>query len=255
MKSKAYIESLLSERILLLDGGMGTMVQRYGLSEEDYRGERFAEWATAVKGCNDLLVLTRPEVIAEIHDAYYKAGADIVSTCSFNANAVSMADYGLQEYVAELNRAAAQVAREVADRYTAANPSKPRLVAGSMGPTNRTASVSADVNNPAAREVTFEELAATYSVQARSLIEGGADLLLLETVFDTLNAKAAIYAIKQLGEELGAEIPLMISCTLADASGRTLTGQTVEAFYASVAHTEPLTMGLNCAYGARQMLP
>lgn len=255
MKSKAYIEQLLSERILLLDGGMGTMVQRYGLTEEDYRGERFAEWPTAVKGCNDLLVLTRPEVIAEIHDAYYRSGADIVSTCSFNANAVSMADYGLQEYVAELNRAAAQVAREVADRYTASNPSKPRLVAGSMGPTNRTASVSADVNNPAAREVTFEELAATYEVQARALIEGGVDLLLLETVFDTLNAKAAIYAIKRLGEHMGAEIPLMISCTLADASGRTLTGQTVEAFYASVAHAEPLTMGLNCAYGARQMLP
>ena len=255
MKSKEYISSLLTERILLLDGGMGTMVQRYGLTEEDYRGERFAEWATPLKGCNDLLVLTRPEVIAEIHDAYYKAGADIVSTCSFNANAVSMADYGLQEYVPELNRAAAQVARAVADRYTAANPSKPRLVAGSMGPTNRTASVSADVNNPAAREVTFEELAETYSVQARALIEGGVDLLLLETVFDTLNAKAAIYAIKRLGEELGAEIPLMISCTLADASGRTLTGQTVEAFYASVAHAEPLTMGFNCAYGARQMLP
>ena len=252
---KEDIEKLLGERILILDGGLGTMVQRFGLKEEDYRGERFADWPSPLKGCNDLLVLTRPDVLREIHSAYYRAGADIVSTDSFNANAVSMTDYGLEEYVYEINRAAAALARSVADEFTAANPSKPRLVAGSMGPTNRTASVSADVNNPAAREVTFARLAETYGEQARGLVDGGADILLIETVFDTLNAKAAIYAVDTLSERLGRRIPLMISGTLADASGRTLSGQVVEAFYTSVAHARPLSVGLNCAYGARQMLP
>ncbi len=249
------IEKLLGERILVLDGGLGTMVQRFGLKEEDYRGERFADWPSPLKGCNDLLVLTRPDVLREIHAAYYRAGADIVSTDSFNANAVSLADYGLEEYVYEINRAAAALARGVADEFTAANPSKPRLVAGSMGPTNRTASVSADVSNPAAREVTFAELAETYGRQASGLVDGGADILLIETIFDTLNAKAAIYAVQTLSERLGRRIPLMISGTLADASGRTLSGQVVEAFYTSVAHARPLSVGLNCAYGARQMLP
>ncbi len=253
--TRRKLEDCLRERILVLDGGLGTMVQGFGLSEEDYRGERFAAWSTPLKGCNDLLVLTRPEVIRSIHEAYLKAGADIITTDSFNANAVSMADYGLQECVYEMNRAAAALARAVADQYTAMNPSKPRFVAGSMGPTNRTASMSADVNNPAAREVTFDQLAEAYGEQVRGLLDGGADVLLCETIFDTLNAKAAIFAVEQERQRRGYEIPLMISGTLADASGRTLSGQVVEAFYASVAHARPLTVGFNCAYGAKQLRP
>ncbi len=252
---RSDIERLLSERILLLDGGLGTMVQRYGLDEAAYRGEEFGSWERPLKGCNDLLVLTRPDVIREIHEEYLKAGADIITTDSFNANAVSLADYGLGGYVYRINRAAAAIAREAADRFTAVDTAKPRLVAGSMGPTNRTASVSADVNDPAAREVTFEALAVAYAEQARGLIDGGVDILLIETVFDTLNAKAALFAVAELCEELGRDIPVMVSGTLADASGRTLSGQTVEAFYTSVAHAPLLTVGLNCAYGARQMLP
>ena len=244
----------LEQRILLLDGGLGTMIQRYGLGEEDYRGERFAGWAGRLKGCNDLLALTRPEVIREIHEKYLTAGADIVTTDSFNANAVSLKDYGLEEYAREMSCAAARIAREAADRFTARNPQKPRFVAGSMGPTNRTASMSADVSNPAAREVTFEELVEAYDAQARGLLEGGADLLLVETVFDTLNAKAALYAIDRLAEERGHRIPTMLSGTLADA-GRTLSGQTVEAFYTSVSHADLLSVGFNCAFGAKQLLP
>ncbi len=242
-------------RILVLDGGMGTMVQRRGLSEEDYRGERFAQWSTPLKGCNDILVLTRPDVIAGIHEAYLAAGADIVSTDSFNANAVSMEDYGLQEYIYEMNRAAAGIARAEADKFTLRNPSKPRFVAGSMGPTNRTAALSANVNDPAARDVTFRQLADAYYDQARGLLDGGADILLVETIFDTLNAKAALFATGRLREERGVRIPVMASGTIADISGRTLSGQTVEAFYTSLAHGDLLSVGLNCAFGARQMRP
>ncbi len=251
---KGLLYEALEQRILLLDGGLGTMVQQYGLSEEDYRGERFADWSTRLKGCNDLLSLTRAEVIREIHEKYLTAGADIIETDSFNANAVSLKDYGLESLSREISCAAARIAREAADRFTALNPLKPRFVAGSMGPTNRTASLSADVANPAAREVTFEELVEAYTDQARGLIEGGADVLLVETVFDTLNAKAALYAIDLLGEELGRKIPTMVSGTLADA-GRTLSGQTVEAFWTSLSHADLITIGFNCAFGAKQLLP
>ena len=248
-------EELLEERILLLDGGFGTMVQGYGLAEEDFRGERFRGWEVQLKGCNDLLAVTRPDVVREIHEKYLQAGADIIETDSFNANAISLADYRLGEHAYEIARAAAEVARAAADAFTARNPQKPRFVAGSMGPTNRTASMSADVANPAAREVTFRQLADAYTEQARGLLDGGADILLVETVFDTLNAKAALYAIDRLLEERGMRTPVMVSGTLADASGRTLSGQTVEAFAASVAHMPLLSIGLNCAYGARQLLP
>ncbi|WP_298033824.1 methionine synthase [uncultured Alistipes sp.] len=245
----------LESRILLLDGGFGTMVQQYGLTEEDYRGERFRDWTVQLKGCNDLLALTRPDAVREIHVKYLQAGADIIETDSFNANAVSLADYGLEAYAYEISRAAAAVARSAADEFTARNPLKPRFVAGSMGPTNRTASMSADVANPASREVTFAYLAEAYTDQARGLMDGGADILLVETIFDTLNAKAALYAINTLAAKLGREIPVMVSGTLADASGRTLSGQTVEAFCASMSHARLLSIGFNCAYGARELLP
>ena len=249
------LNDALQERILLLDGGFGTMVQRYGLSEADYRGERFRELPGQLRGCNDLLNLTRPDIIREIHTRYLQAGADLITTNSFNANAISLTDYGISDLAREIARAAASIARATADEYTQRNPSKPRFVAGSMGPTNRTASMSADVSDPAAREVTFSQLAEAYGEQARGLVEGGADVLLIETVFDTLNAKAALYAVDRLGEELGRQLPVMVSGTLADASGRTLSGQTVEAFWVSVSHARLLSVGLNCAYGARQMLP
>ena len=249
------LNDALQERILLLDGGFGTMVQRYGLSEADYRGERFRELPGQLRGCNDLLNLTRPDIIREIHTRYLQAGADLITTNSFNANAISLTDYGISDLAREIARTAASIARAAADEYTQRNPSKPRFVAGSMGPTNRTASMSADVSDPAAREVTFSQLAEAYGEQARGLVEGGADVLLIETVFDTLNAKAALYAVDRLGEELGRQLPVMVSGTLADASGRTLSGQTVEAFWVSVSHARLLSVGLNCAYGARQMLP
>ena len=245
----------LERRILLLDGGFGTMVQGYGLTEEDFRDTRFRDWEVQLKGCNDLLALTRPDVVREIHEKYLQAGADIIETDSFNANAVSLADYRIESLAYEISRAAAEVARAAADAFTARNPQKPRFVAGSMGPTNRTASMSADVSNPASREVTFRQLVDAYTDQARGLVDGGADILLVETVFDTLNAKAALYAIDRLCTELGRRIPVMVSGTLADASGRTLSGQTVEAFAASVAHLPLLSIGLNCAYGARQLRP
>ncbi len=248
---KFSIYDQLSRRILVLDGGLGTMIQGYGLGEEDYRGERFAGSEVLLKGCNDLLVLTKPEAIRSIHEAYLQAGADIISTDSFNANAVSMADYALQEYVYEINRAAAALARSEADRFTLRNPSKPRFVAGSMGPTNRTASISPDVNDPGYRAVTFDELAEAYYEQARGLVDGGADVLL----FDTLNAKAALFAIERLRAERGVPIPVMVSGTITDASGRTLSGQTIEAFYTSVSHAGLLSVGLNCGFGAEQMQP
>lgn len=249
------IKEVLKERILVLDGGLGTMVQGFGLEETDYRGERFAGWEIPLKGCNDILVITSPDVLRQIHESYLAAGADIISTDSFNANAISLADYGLQDYAYEINREAAAVARSAADGFSERNPSKPRFVAGSVGPTSRTASISADVNDPASRAVTFDQLKEAYSVQVRGLIDGGADLIIIETVFDTLNAKAAVFAVKEEGERRGADIPVMISGTLADASGRTLSGQVVEAFYASVAHAEPVSAGFNCAYGAKQMMP
>ena len=245
----------LEERILLLDGGFGTMIQRYGLQEEDFRGEEFRSHPVELKGCNDLLALTHPDPVREIHEKYLKAGADIITTDSFNANAISLTDYGLEAYAYEMARAAARVARSVADQYTLSNPHKPRFVAGSMGPTNRTASMSADVTNPASREVTFQQLVAAYTDQARGLLDGGADILLVETIFDTLNAKAALFAIDTLAKNLGRRIPIMVSGTLADASGRTLSGQTVEAFAVSVSHAELLSVGLNCAFGAKQLLP
>ncbi|MCL2561926.1 MAG: methionine synthase [Rikenellaceae bacterium] len=247
------IYSILNDRILILDGGLGTMVQRAGLGEKDFRGEKFAAWPMPLMGCNDVLALTRPDVIRDIHEQYLAAGADIISTDTFNATRVSLADYGLQEHAYEVNRAAATVARGVVGEWTRRTPEKPRFVAGSMGPTGKTASMSADVSDPAARDVTFDELAAAYAEQARGLRDGGADILLIETIFDTLNAKAAIYAIRQIcGFE---DIPIMLSGTLADASGRTLSGQTVEAFYASVTHARPLSVGFNCAYGAAQLRP
>ncbi len=255
MNVKKTIYELLEERILVLDGGLGTMVQGYGLTEKDFRGERFAEWDVPLKGCNDMLVLTVPDAIRRIHEAYLLAGADIISTDSFNATAVSLADYKLQDYVYEINREAARVARSAADEFTLKNPDKPRFVAGSMGPTSRTASMSADVSDPGARAVTFDDLAADYSVQVRGLLDGGADLLLVETIFDTLNAKAAVFAIEQECARRRVRVPIMVSVTLADASGRTLSGQTIEAFYTSMKHVRPLSIGLNCAYGAKQMRP
>ncbi len=251
---KYTIREAIANRILLLDGGLGTMIQRYHLTEEDFRGERFKHWACNLKGCNDILPLTRPEVIREIHERYLTAGADIITTDSFNANAISLKEYHLEGMAREIAAAAARTAREAADRFTALNPCTPRFVAGSMGPTNRTASMSADVQNPAAREVTFEELVEAYTDQALGLLEGGADLLLVETVFDTLNAKAALFAISRIEEQLGRKIEVMLSGTLADA-GRTLSGQTVEAFYHSVNHYDLLSVGFNCAFGARQLLP
>ena len=252
---KYDLNELLAQRILLLDGGFGTMVQGYGLREEDYRGDRFRDLVGQLRGCNELLALTRPDVVREIHERYLAAGADIIETDSFNANAISLRDYGLEAAAYELARAAAAVAREAADAFTARNPQKPRFVAGSMGPTNRTASMSSDVADPAAREITFRQLVDAYTDQARGLLDGGADILLIETVFDTLNAKAALYAVDALAERLGREIPTMVSGTLADASGRTLSGQTVEAFCASMSHARLLSIGFNCAYGAKQLLP
>jgi 5-methyltetrahydrofolate--homocysteine methyltransferase len=257
MNREQRIESLmqlLEQRIALLDGAMGTMIQGYGLSEEDYRGERFREWSRDLKGNNDLLSLTRPAVIREIHSAFLDAGADIIETNTFNANAPSMADYGMEELVAELNLAAARLARECADAH-AKTAGSPRFVAGVLGPTNRTASISPDVNDPGFRNIRFAELVDTYEVAASALIEGGVDFLMVETIFDTLNAKAAIFAIKRTFAATGVTLPVMISGTITDASGRTLSGQTVEAFWNSVRHAEPFMIGLNCALGAEDLRP
>ncbi|MFI3281560.1 MAG: methionine synthase [Rikenellaceae bacterium] len=251
----ATLDKVLSERILLLDGGLGTMVQLYRLGEEEYRGEQFASWHCDLKGCNDALALTRPDVIREIHEKYLQAGADIITTDSFNANAISLADYGLESYSYEFSRAAAAVASSAAREFTARNPQRPRFVAGSVGPTSRPSSMSTDVANPAAREVTFDQLVEAYTTQVNGLLDGGADIILVETVFDTLNAKAALYAIDSIGRERGRQIPTMLSGTLSDASGRTLSGQGVETMYASLSHASLITVGLNCAFGAKQLLP
>ena len=252
---KKDIQRLLEERILLLDGAFGTMIQRLALEENDFRGERFAAHPRPLKGCNDVLVLTRPDVVAQIHRAYLDAGADIISTDSFNANALSMRDYGLSSYAREIARASAVLAREAADEYTALNPAKPRLVAGSVGPTNKTSSIPSDMEHPERRETTFDELVRVCKEQISGLVEGGADIILIETVFDTLNAKAALYAAAEVGEERGMELPIMLSGTPADAAGRMLSGQSIEAFYTSVSHAPLLSIGFNCAFGAEKMLP
>ena len=249
------LAKLMDERILILDGAMGTMIQRYKLSEADYRGTCLAAHAHDVKGDNDLLALTRPEVIRAIHDAYLEAGADIIETNTFNATAIAQADYRLEGKVREINLAAARIARECADTWTARTPDRPRFVAGALGPTNRTASISPDVNDPGARNTSSDALVATYSEAVEALAEGGVDLLLVETVFDTLNAKAALYAIDAWFERSGRRLPLIVSGTITDASGRTLSGQTTEAFWSSVRHARPLAVGLNCALGAALMRP
>ncbi|RDK87550.1 methionine synthase (B12-dependent) [Enterobacillus tribolii] len=243
----------LTKRILVLDGGMGTMIQSYRLNEEDYRGKRFADWHSDLKGNNDLLVLTRPEVITAIHYAYLEAGADILETNTFNATRIAMADYHMEDLSAEINYEAARLARACADEWTARTPEKPRYVAGILGPTNRTASISPDVNDPAYRNITFDQLVSAYRESTRALVEGGVDLIMIETIFDTLNAKAAIYAVETEFEALGVELPVMISGTITDASGRTLSGQTTEAFYNSLRHARPLSFGLNCALGPDEL--
>jgi len=237
----------MAERILILDGAMGTMIQRCNLEEEDYRGERFADWKSPLKGMNDLLVLTQPKIIAEIHNEYLEAGADIIETNNFNATASDLVRYNLQDYAYELNVEAAKLARKSADQYS--TDDKPRFVAGVLGPNQKTASVSVDVNDPGARAISFDELVEDYSLATRGLIEGGADIILIETVFDTLNAKAAVFAVKSVFDEDNVELPIMISGTITDASGRTLTGQVTEAFYNSLRHASPLSVGLNCALG------
>lgn len=249
------IQQLIRERILVLDGAMGTMIQQYNLSEADFRGERFKEAKGQLKGNNDLLCLTRPEVIEDIHRKYLKAGADIIETNTFNATSVSMADYHVEAYCREINLAAARLARRMADEFTAMNPEKPRFVAGSVGPTNKTCSMSPDVNNPAFRALTFDELQEAYCEQMEALLEGGVDALLIETIFDTLNAKAAIRAAELSMEKTGRKVPLMLSVTVSDVGGRTLSGQTLDAFLASVEHADIFSIGLNCSFGARQLKP
>ena len=249
----AELEPLLARRILVLDGAMGTMIQSYGLGEQDYRGDRYADWTRDLRGNNDLLSLTQPAIIRAIHAAYLEAGADILETNSFNSTAISMADYGMEDLAYELNHASARLARGVADEFERRAPDVPRYVAGVLGPTNRTASLSPDVNDPGFRNVRFDELVAAYGDAIRGLLDGGADLLLVETIFDTLNAKAALFAIDAHFAATGTRVPIMISGTITDASGRTLSGQTTEAFWNSVAHARPLTVGLNCALGAKAL--
>jgi len=252
---KPAIQDLLKTRILLLDGAMGTMIQKHKFSEEDYRGERFAEYPSPLQGNNDLLSLTQPKAILDIHRAYFEAGADIAETNTFSSTSVAMADYDMQELVYELNFASAQLAKQAAEEYTAKTPDKPRYVAGSMGPTNKTASMSPDVNDPGYRAISFDELKAAYYEQIRGLVDGGADLFLVETVFDTLNAKAALFAIEEYKEATCKDLPVMVSGTITDASGRTLSGQTAEAFFISIAHIPLLSVGFNCALGADQLRP
>lgn len=253
--SMARIEDILQERILVLDGAMGTMLQQYNFTESDFRGDRFREWTHPLQGNNDLLSLTQPAAIAEIHRKYFAAGADIVETNTFSSTSVAMADYHMQELVYELNYESARIAKEVAEEFTREEPHKPRFVAGSMGPTNKTASMSPDVNDPGFRAISFEALRKAYHEQASALLDGGVDLLLVETIFDTLNAKAALFAIEEIKEERGIAIPVMISGTITDASGRTLSGQTAESFLISVSHIPFLSVGFNCALGASQLVP
>lgn len=245
----------LAKRIMVLDGAMGTMIQQHKLDEAAYRGTEFANWPSDLKGNNDLLVLTQPELIADIHRQYLLAGADIVETNSFNATPIAMADYQMEHLSARINRESAALARKVCDEMTAQTPDKPRYVAGVLGPTNRTASISPDVNDPGFRNVTFDQLVAAYTESTQALIEGGADIIMLETIFDTLNAKAAAFAVLQVFDSLCVSLPVMISGTITDASGRTLSGQTTEAFYHSLAHVEPVCFGLNCALGPDLLRP
>jgi 5-methyltetrahydrofolate--homocysteine methyltransferase len=248
------IREALANRILVIDGAMGTMIQRHKLTEADYRGERFKNWHTDVKGNNDLLCITNPDIIIGIHKLYLEAGADIIETNTFSSTVIAMADYEMQSLAYELNVAAAKCARIAADEFTAKDASKPRFVAGAIGPLNKTLSLSPDVNNPGFRAVSFDEVVDAYYEQVKGLVDGGVDVLLVETIFDTLNAKAAIFAIKKYFRDLGKpELPVMISGTITDASGRTLSGQTLEAFYTSVMHANPLSVGLNCALGAAEM--
>ncbi len=249
------LRAALAQRILVLDGAMGTMIQSYALEEKDFRGERFRAHPKDLRGNNDLLSITRPDVIAEIHRGYLEAGADLLETNTFNAQVISQSDYGTEDAVYELNVAAAQLARREADAMTVRTPERPRFVIGVLGPTNRTASLSPDVNDPGFRNVTFAQLAAAYRTQADALLEGGVDLLMVETIFDTLNCKAALFAVRSLLDERGLDVPLMVSGTITDASGRTLSGQTVEAFWNSVRHANLFTVGLNCALGAAQLRP
>lgn len=249
------IQDILKDRILIIDGAMGTMIQRHVLTEADFRGEKFKDHTCPLKGNNDILSLTRPDIIKSIHREYLEAGADVIETNTFSATTIAQADYKLEPFVYELNFESARIAREVADEFTKKDPTKPRFVAGAMGPTNKTASLSPEVNNPGFRAVTFDQLAAAFKEQARALIGGGADLLLLETIIDTLNVKAALFAIQELFDELGREVPVMVSGTITDASGRTLSGQTTEAFLISVSHVPLLSIGLNCALGASALRP
>jgi 5-methyltetrahydrofolate--homocysteine methyltransferase len=253
--SWAALEEAASKRILIIDGAMGTMIQRHKLNEEHYRGERFADHSKDVQGNNDLLVLTQPQVIEEIHGEYLAAGADLIETNTFNAQRISLADYHMEELGYEMNVAAAKLARSAADAWSAKTPDKPRFVAGAVGPTNRTASISPKVNDPGYRNVSFDELREAYKEQVRGLIDGGADIILIETIFDTLNAKAAGFATLEVFEEKDLELPIMISGTITDRSGRTLSGQTAEAFWYSMRHLKPFSIGLNCALGAELMRP
>ena len=250
----ADIRKELEKRILVIDGAMGTMIQRHTLQEADYRGERFKDWHTDVKGNNDLLSITKPDIIIGIHKQYLEAGADIIETNTFSSTSIAQADYDMQALAYEMNVASAKCARTAADEYTAKNPAKPRFVAGAIGPLNKTLSLSPDVNNPGYRAVTFDEVVIAYTEQIKGLVDGGVDILLIETIFDTLNAKAAIFSAKNYFRKNNIpELPIMISGTITDASGRTLSGQTLEAFYISVSHANPLSVGLNCALGASEM--
>jgi 5-methyltetrahydrofolate--homocysteine methyltransferase len=256
MSTQQQLLSLLQERIVIIDGAMGTMVQRHKLNEADYRGERFKDWHKDIKGNNDILCITQPHIIKGIHRDYLNAGADILETNTFNAQSVSLADYDMQALAYELNIAAVKVAREAINEYVNEHPGSIKFVAGAIGPMNKTLSLSPDVNNPGYRSVSFDEVADAYYEQIAGLVEGGADILIIETIFDTLNAKAAIYAVNQYFKNTGKErLPIMISGTITDASGRTLSGQTLEAFYVSVMHAQPISIGLNCALGAAQMRP
>jgi 5-methyltetrahydrofolate--homocysteine methyltransferase len=253
--SWAALEKAATERILIIDGAMGTMIQRHKPTEETYRGTRFADWKQDVKGNNELLSLTQPHIIQDIHDQYFAAGADIAETNTFGAQVISQADYGMQALSYEMNVESAKLARAAADKYTKLDPSKPRFVAGAVGPTNRTASISPQVNDPGFRNTSFDELRLAYKEQVKGLIDGGCDIIIIETIFDTLNAKAAGFAVLEVYEEMGIELPLMISGTITDRSGRTLSGQTGEAFWYSMRHLKPFSIGLNCALGAELMRP
>jgi 5-methyltetrahydrofolate--homocysteine methyltransferase len=250
---EARFRAAAAKRILVLDGAMGTMIQSHRFTEAEFRGKRFKDWPKDLRGNNDLLILTQPDAIRAIHMEYLRAGADVVETNTFSSTRVAQADYGMEELAFELNREGARLARQAADAMTAETPDRPRFVAGAIGPTNRSASISPDVNNPGFRNITFDELVAAYGEAARGLIEGGADLILFETIFDTLNVKAGIVAVEQVFAEIGRRLPIMISGTITDLSGRTLSGQTPTAFWYSVRHGRPLTFGLNCALGAREM--